>query len=353
MIITRTPYRISMFGGGTDYPDWYMRCGGQVLSTTIDKYVYISCRYLPPFFEHKLRLVYSVVEACNSTDELEHPAAKAILEYFKIKDGLEIHYDGDLPARSGLGSSSSFSVGLIHALSALCDRTIDRRKLAREAIHIEQNIIGENVGSQDQVNAAYGGFNRISFRQNGSIDVEPLPISDQRLKSLNDNLMLFYTGIMRTAELISSSYARNTRENTEQLQKLYGMVDDAATLLLDRSSLDDFGYLLHETWLQKQKLSELVSNDKVNEIYKTAREAGALGGKLCGAGGGGMILLYVPKKYRLDVRNALTSLLYVPFRFSDKGSEVIFSDNQARYKRDDLMSTGVAKPFIELSDLKL
>ena len=351
MIITQTPYRISLFGGGTDYPDWYLRNGGQVLSTTIDKYVYISCRYLPPFFEHKLRLAYSEVETCNSARELKHPAAREVLKHLGFDNGVEIHYDGDLPSRSGMGSSSAFSVGLIKALYCLKNQEIGREKLANEAIYVEQQKIGESVGSQDQVNAAYGGFNSIQFKQDGTIGVIPVDISDEKKQQLNSKLMLFYTGIMRTAETVSSTYATNTLEKMAQLRRIYEIVDEAVDIIVNNDSLDGLGRLLHKSWIEKRKLSDLVSNTRVDDIYKSAMDAGAIGGKLCGAGGGGMMLLYVPEKYQSSVRSALSSLLYVPFRFSETGSQVIFSNKAVDLPEVESNRSKKIKKFVELKDI--
>lgn len=351
MIISQTPYRISFFGGGTDYPDWYLRCGGQVLSATIDKYIYISCRYLPPFFNHKLRLAYSRVETCQTVDELEHPAVREILKYFNIDNGLEIHYDGDLPARSGMGSSSAFSVGLINSLYSLLDKSIHPHQLALEAIHIEQELIGESVGSQDQINAAYGGFNHICFSKDGSIEVFPLKCSLEKVDQLTDNLMLFYTGIMRTAETISVTYAKNTQNKAAQLEKIHQIVDQALEIINGDQSLDNFGELLHQTWLEKRALSQKVSNSRVDNIYEIARNAGALGGKLCGAGGGGMILFYVPTHYQSKVRDALSSLLHIPFKFATTGSKIIYKKKQEDFKDAWSNRSSMIDPFRELSDL--
>ena len=350
MIISRTPYRISFFGGGTDYPAWYLEHGGQVLATTIDKYLYISCRYLPPFFEHRLRLVYSQIETCQHNSELDHPSAREVLKFLGIENGLEIHYDGDLPGRSGLGSSSSFTVGLLNALYAYSGKKISQSRLARESIHIEQNLIQETVGSQDQTNAAYGGFNKIRFSRNGEITVDPINPSVDRIASLNDNLMLFYTGIVRTAEKVAKSYVTNIQTKEKQLLRLYAMVDEAIEILM-HGDLDDFGRLLNETWLEKQSLSKLVTNPQVDEIYDSAKNAGALGGKLSGAGGGGFLLLYVPVERQPNVKRKLTHLLHVPFVFESNGSEIIFHDRQKKYKKEELAhAEKVHSPFIELKD---
>ena len=331
MIISRTPYRISFFGGGTDYPSWYTEHSGQVLSTTIDKYIYISCRYLPPFFEHRIRLVYSKVEACGDISEIQHPAAREILKKYAVSTGLEIHYDGDLPARSGMGSSSAFSVGLINAVAAHSGVSKSSRELAEEAIDIEQNVLGECVGSQDQVNAAYGGLNHIRFNEDGSIHVAGVDLSHDRKQQIKDNLMLFYTGIMRTADTVASSYSKNLESQADRLEKMHRLVTEAIHIITSNSALNLLGELFHESWMEKRALSGMVSNSRVDEIYASARAAGALGGKLTGAGGGGMMVLFVPKSQQNAVRRALSQLLYIPFCFSETGSEIIFRDQQARY----------------------
>jgi D-glycero-alpha-D-manno-heptose-7-phosphate kinase len=352
MIISRTPYRISFFGGGTDYPDWYLKHGGQVLSTTIDKYLYISCRYLPPFFEHRLRLVYSRVELCQHSSELDHPSAREVLKFLGIENGLEIHYDGDLPGRSGLGSSSSFTVGLLNALYAYRGQMISPHQLATDSIHIEQNLIGETVGSQDQVNAAYGGLNRIQFKQNGEIIVDPITLTKERLEALDQNLMLFYTGITRTAEKVAKSYVKNIQTKEKQLVRMHAMVDEAIEILMN-GDLDDFGLLLNEAWQEKRCLSGLVSNRDVDEIYVAALSAGVLGGKLSGAGGGGFLLLYVPVDKQLEVKQKLSHLLHVPFTSEPKGSHIIFSDRHREYIEEELAHDEKAySPFVELKGIK-
>ena len=352
MIISRTPYRLSFFGGGTDYPGWYLKNGGQVLSTTIDKYLYISCRYLPPFFEHRLRLVYSQIEMCQHSSELDHPSAREVLKFLDIDNGLEIHYDGDLPGRSGLGSSSAFTVGLLNALYAYQGQVVLPHRLAMESIHIEQDLIKETVGSQDQTNAAYGGLNRIQFKQSGDIAVYPIYYPDKRLKTLDDNLMLFYTGIIRTAEKVAKSYVDNIETKEKQLVRLHAMVDKAIELI-SNGQLDDFGTLLNEAWQEKRNLSRLVSNPHVDEIYASAIDAGALGGKLSGAGGGGFLLLYVPVEKQPDVKKKLSHLLHVPFSFEPKGSQIIFHDQHKEYKEEEQSHAENAHtPFVELKDLE-
>lgn len=351
MIISRTPYRLSFFGGGTDYPDWYRKHGGQVLSTTIDKYLYISCRYLPPFFEHRLRLVWSNIEMVQNSSELRHPAAREVLKFLGIDNGLEIHYDGDLPGRSGLGSSSAFTVGLLNALYAYQGKMVSRHRLATEAIHIEQDIIKETVGSQDQMNAAYGGLNKIQFRQSGEIIVDPITLSQGRIKDLNENLMLFYTGIMRTAEDVAKSYVKNILKKEKQLTRMHSMVDDAIEIITN-GVLDDFGLLLNEAWQKKRSLSKSVSNSRIDEIYSLAISAGALGGKLSGAGGGGFLQLYVSMEKQAKVKKILSKLLYVPFKIDQTGSQIIFYDHQKEYtEQESIRDKKIISEFIELKNI--
>lgn len=324
MIITRTPFRISFFGGGTDYPAWYLKHGGAVLATTIDKYCYITCRHLPPFFSHKHRIVYSRIETVKDEDEIQHPAVKAVLKWMNQKEGLEIHHDGDLPARSGLGSSSSFTVGLLHALKGLRGQMVSKEELAREAIHIEQNVIGENVGSQDQVSAAFGGFNRIEFHLNGSFDVAPVILPQGRREELRDHLMLCFTGFSRTASEIAKSKIDNFSRREKELKLMRSFVDHAIAILQDdREPIESFGRLLYENWQYKRSLSERVSNLNIDRIYSAAMEAGAIGGKLLGAGGGGFLLLFAKPEKQAAIRERLGDLIHVPFNFEDSGSRVV------------------------------
>jgi D-glycero-alpha-D-manno-heptose-7-phosphate kinase len=323
MIVTRTPFRISFFGGGTDYPAWFQEHGGVVVATTIDKYCYISCRYLPPFFEHKYRIVYSRIENVVDPAEIQHPAVRAVLQYMGCKDGLEIHHDGDLPARSGLGSSSSFTVGLLNALKALNGNYISNEDLATLAIHIEQNVIKENVGSQDQISAAYGGFNRIEFLRDGGFRVSPVILHKDRLEDFQGNLMLFFTGFSRIASEIAKSKIDNISQRKKELTRMKEMADEAISILQGNDSLDEFGHLLDQGWQYKKKLSDKVSTAEIDQIYKAAREAGAIGGKLLGAGGGGFMLFFVRPEDRPRVRERLNKLIHVPFRFENSGSRVV------------------------------
>jgi len=323
MIITRTPFRISFFGGGTDYPVWFENNGGAVLSTSIDKYCYITCRYLPPFFEHKHRIIWTKVESVKSTDEIQHPAVNAALKFFDIQEGLEIHHDADLPARTGLGSSSSFAVGIIHALHALKGRIISKRQLALDAIHLEQELLKENVGCQDQVAAAFGGFNKIEFGGVEKISVSPITLHSERLDSLQDHLMLVFTGFSRNASEIAAEQIKNTQNKTSELKALNGMVEQAIEILNANGPLDGFGKLLDESWKIKRSLSSQITNSDIDEIYEAAKSAGALGGKLLGAGGGGFMLLFVKPEDKLKVKDKLNKLLHVPFRFENSGSQII------------------------------
>lgn len=324
MIITRTPFRISFFGGGTDYPGWFREHGGAVLATTIDKYCYITCRRLPPFFEHKHRIVYSHIENVQHIDDIEHPAVRAVLNWANIAEGLEIHHDGDLPARSGLGSSSSFTVGLIHALQGLRGQMANKENLARDAIHIEQNLIGENVGSQDQVSAAFGGFNRIEFYRNDSFDVAPIILPTHRLDELQSHLMLFFTGFSRIASEVAKSKIDNLKNRENELKRMAEMVDEAISILHSPvQSLEDFGRLLDASWQYKRSLSERVSTAEIDAIYEAAMSAGAIGGKILGAGGGGFMLIFAKPDRQAAIRDRLKDLVHVPFNFENAGSRVV------------------------------
>jgi D-glycero-alpha-D-manno-heptose-7-phosphate kinase len=324
MIITRTPFRISFFGGGTDYPRWFREHGGSVLATTINKYCYITCRRLPPFFEHKHRIVYSHIENVKHIDEIQHPSVRAVLNWAKVVDGVEIHHDGDLPARSGLGSSSSFTVGLLHALQGLNGQMACKDGLARDAIHLEQNIIGENVGSQDQVSAAFGGFNRIEFHRNDSFDVSPVIFPAYRREELCDHLMLCFTGFSRIASEVAKSKIDNLKSREKELKLMRAMVDEGISILQNTyESIDSFGKLLHESWQYKRSLSDRVSTPEIDTIYQAAIAAGAVGGKILGAGGGGFLLIFAKPERHAAIRDCLNKLIHVPFDFEDSGSRVV------------------------------
>jgi len=323
MIITRTPFRISFFGGGTDYPKWYQEHGGVVLATTIDKYCYISCRYLPPFFEHNYRIVYSKIENVKAIPEIEHPAVRTVLDYMGCDLGLEVHHDGDLPARSGLGSSSSFTVGLLNALMALNGKRISNDELARKAIHVEQDLIKENVGSQDQISAAYGGFNRIEFLRDGSFKVDPIILGHERLEEFQSHLMLFFTGFSRFASEIAKSQIDNMKSRAAELHLMKEMAYEAIATLQSNSPIEEIGRMLDENWKYKRSLSDKVSTSEIDQIYSIAKKSGAIGGKLLGAGGGGFMVFFVKPEIQEKVKEALRHLIYVPFRFENSGSRVV------------------------------
>ena len=352
MIISRTPFRISFFGGGTDYPAWYQKHGGSVLATAINKYCYISCRYLPPFFEHRIRVVYSKIEDCQTIDDIKHPAVREVLRYLNMERGVEIHHDGDLPARSGMGSSSAFTVGLLNALYALKGYMPGTEELATESIYIEQERLREAVGSQDQVMATYGGFNHIAFpRDGGKISVKPMTLSPERIKELNTRLMLFYTGIKRTASNIAESYITNIDKKEHQLRIMRDMVNEGISILNDGQDITRFGKLLHESWKTKRSLSSRVSNSQVEQIYEEAMSAGAIGGKLIGAGGGGFLLLFVHPPDQSKVREKLNNLICVPFEFESSGSQIIFFDPEVDYSSEEKARTNQSlQAFRELSD---
>jgi len=335
MIISRTPFRISFFGGGTDYPEWYGKHGGAVLATTIDKYCYINCRYLPPFFEHRFCIVYSKVEHCQTVDEIVHPAVREALHYLDIRRGVEIHHDADIPARSGVGSSSAFTVGLLNALYALKGQMVSKHRLATESVHLEQDILKETVGSQDQVLAAYGGFNHILFHQNGEISVTPITVGADRIKELASHLMLFYSGIKRTASNIAESFVSGIDDRRRQLRIMKDLVDESISIISCDRDILEFGELLHEAWLAKRSLSVSISNSDVDALYDAARTAGATGGKLVGAGGGGFLLLFVPPSKRRNVQEKLNTLIHVPFKFEFAGSQIIFCDREEDYAAEE------------------
>ena len=351
MIISRTPFRISFFGGGTDYPAWYRDHGGTVLGATIDKYCYLTCRYLPPFFKHRIRVVYSQIENCQVVDEIAHPAVREVLRYLQIDRGVEIHHDGDLPARSGMGSSSAFTVGLLHALYALKGQMPTKRQLAAESIQIEQEMIKETVGSQDQVLAAFGGFNHVVFSQDGEISVKPVTLSGERLRELSSHLMLFYRGIERTASDIAGSYVADVDGKRSQLRIMKGLVEESLAVLNNGQDITAFGSLLDEGWQAKRSLSAKVSNAYVDELYAHAISNGALGGKLLGAGGGGFMLLFVPPSKQNQVKEALKRFISVPFHFDFSGSQIIFFYHEKDYSAEEKIRDSQEYDFVgELND---
>lgn len=322
MVITRTPFRISFFGGNSDYPAWYFKHGGSVLSSTINKYCYLTCRYLPPFFDHRYRVVYSKIENVGNVDDIAHPAVRGSLKMLEIEKGLEIQHYSDIPARSGMGSSSAFAVGLLHGLHGLLGKIKSREDLALEAIKLEQEVLGETVGVQDQIAAAYGGLNRIRLRTDGSFMVEPVCISPERRRELESHLLLFFTGISRTASEIATSVVQSLESKATSIHRMVEMVDEAVAILAG-GSLRDFGLLLDEAWERKRSINKAVSTGEVDLAYQKARQAGALGGKLLGAGGGGFMLLFAEPEKHPAVLHALRDLLHVPFTLDNTGSQIL------------------------------
>jgi len=334
MIITRTPLRVSFFGGGTDYPVWYRENGGAVLSTTIDKCCYITCRWLPPFFDYHSRISYSRIENVSANSEIWHPSVRGCLQFLGIEEGVEIHHIADLPARTGLGTSSAFTVGLLLGLYALKNQMRDKHALARDAIHVEQDLLQEAVGAQDQVGAAYGGFNRINFLPDGSVDVQRIVASEGRLADLEHHLALYFTGFSRTASEVAAEQVNMTPLRRKELGAMLSLVDEAEAIVMDPSRpLDEFGRLLHEGWQLKKSLTNRITTPEIDDIYEAGRAAGALGGKLLGAGGGGFMLFFVPPERREALRARLKKLLCVPFSFSQKGSHVVMYEPETIYDK--------------------
>jgi D-glycero-alpha-D-manno-heptose-7-phosphate kinase len=352
MIISRTPYRISLFGGGTDYPSWYLKHGGAVLAATINKYCYLTCRYLPPFFEHNHRIVWSRIETCNTVDEINHPSAREILRFLEVERGVEIHHVGDLPARSGMGSSSSFTVGLLHAVHALKGNMPTKEQLAREGIHIERDVLKETVGSQDQILASVGGFNHIEFHTSGEFTVHPVILPNERAAELQSHLMLFYTGIKRTASNVAGSYANDLDARRHQMRILKDLVTEGLAILNGGGPLRAFGELMHEAWMVKRSLSADVTNEHVNHMYDASIQAGALGGKLTGAGGGGFLLLFVPPERQAAVKEALQDLIHVPIKFEYSGSQIIYYNQEEDFSGLSRDRGSAARSFRELDDIR-
>ena len=325
MIISRTPFRISLFGGGTDYPVWYEKNGGMTISSTINKYAYITVRELPPFFDYKYRIQYHQKEEVNSLEEIKHPVVREAVKLLDIKKGIEMVHNADLPARSGLGSSSTFTVGLLHALYAMKNEMVTKKELALNAINLEQNIIGEAVGSQDQTIAAFGGFNLIEFDKPKTFQVQEMLISEERRQSLEENLILCFTGFARTAEKIAKSQIESTPFKEKELQTILDITNKARGIITNNKiSMDELGKLLNEQWFLKKSLTKYISNQAIDDIYNTAINAGAIGGKLLGAGGGGFMLFYAKKENHEKIRKSLKKKLIVPFKFEKTGSQIIY-----------------------------
>jgi len=321
MIITRTPFRMSFFGGGTDMASFYEKHGGAVLSTTFDKYCYVNIRHLPRFFDYKTHLTYSQTEYINAVDEIQHPLIREAMRFLDIRE-IRLMYDADLPARTGLGTSSSFAVGMLNAFYALKGKRVDSKRLADEAIYLERVLCKEAGGIQDQIAAAYGGLNRIDMDRNG-YRVSPVVLSNQRKSELNDSLMLFFTGFTRFSSDIQQKTEAGMDEKIAQLLEMKRLVDEAESILISKADLREFGRLMNYSWKLKRGLSEGISTGAIDDVYATAMKAGACGGKLLGAGGGGFLLFFVEKEQQAAVRQALQDLLYVPFQFETGGPQVV------------------------------
>ena len=324
MIISKTPFRISLFGGGTDYPSWYRENGGSVLATAIDKYCYISCRHLPPFFEHKHRIVYSKVENVKDIKEIQHPSVRAVLSTLETNAGLEIHHNGDLPARSGIGSSSSFTVGLINVINALKGQQISKEDLAKQAIYIEQKVLKESVGSQDQILASFGGFNKINFYPDDTFNITPVIISKSLTDQLQSHMLLFFTGLSRFSSDIARDKMANFKNRFQELTQIKQMVDEGLSILQSPSTpITELGKLLHESWQLKRSLSDKVSTPEIDTIYQAGLAAGAIGGKILGAGGGGFILFFAKPENHKNICKNLKGLVHVSFCFDNTGSKIV------------------------------
>ena len=344
MIITRTPFRISFLGGGTDYPDWIREHGGAVLGCAINKYCYISLRYLPPFFPHRYRIVYSITETCSQPTQIRHPAVRAVcLKYFPDR-GIEIHHDGDLPARSGMGSSSSFSVGLLNAVHSIRGHLSGRMELAKAAIHLEQKVLREHVGAQDQIFASFGNLNYVRFLPAGDILVRPLVLKNSRIDSLISHCLLFFTGTVRTSSQIASTYVDGMKARKEELKKLPELVSEGVRVIsASRPDYPSFGKLLDEAWKIKRSISKAISNSKIESIYEVVKRGGAWGGKILGAGGGGFFLVFAPPSAHPRIRKSLRSLLEIPFEVDRLGSQVIFYDPEIDYRKCESSQSGHAR----------
>ena len=324
MIITQTPFRMSFFGGGTDIEEYFRENSGAVLSTTFDKYCYVNIRYLPRFFDYRTELVYSKIERVKDNKDISHPLIRNAIQMLDMRE-IRLNYEADLPARSGLGTSSSFAVGMLNAFYALKGKYIDKKRLADEAIYLERVLCKEAGGWQDQIAAAFGGFNRIEFGSKG-YEVHPVIISPEKKRRLNQNLMMFFTGFTRfSAQIQENNQKVKMQDKKKQLQEMYDLVSVAEQILVNKSSdLDEFGRLLDHTWQLKRQTGSKVSTDTIDLLYQKGVQAGALGGKLLGAGGGGFLLFYVQPEHQNQVREAMKELLYIPFQFEDNGTKVLY-----------------------------
>lgn len=329
MIICRTPFRVSFFGGGTDYPDWYLQNGGSVVSASINKYSYINARWLPPFFDFNFRVRYFNKEEVAKLSDIQHPSVRECAKFVGVERGFEVNHTADLPARSGLGSSSSFTVGMLHAFYALMGKMPAKRQLATEAIHVEQNLIREAVGSQDQIAAAFGGLNHILFSKEGSFEVCPITINRSRKLEFEQNLLLCFTGFARTASEIAEKQIAATQKNTGNLQTMTELCEEGLTMLVnDDVPISEIGELLNEQWRVKKRLSDVITNPTIDEIFQRGIRAGAVGGKLLGAGGGGFLLFFAPPERHESIKAALKDNIFVPINFEEQGSQIVFHSHE-------------------------
>lgn len=325
MIITKTPFRVSLFGGGTDIPKWYRENGGEVISFSIDKYCYLTTRLLPPFFEHNYRIAYSLVETVKDIGDIKHPVVREAIRKFAPGINLEIHHDGDLPARSGMGSSSAFTVGIIHALSTLCNETYSQIELADYAIDLEQNILKENVGSQDQIACALGGMNHIKFGLGNSWNHTRLEISNEFQIKLEERMVLVFTGLSRNSSEVSASLVENISTKAKYLERIRELTNSCRAIIENDKDLDEIGEMLDESWVLKKNMNSGSSNDFLDDVYDKAKKAGALGGKILGAGGGGFFLFWLPEGGRNSFQEQFKVGLDVPFSMSKEGSKVVYN----------------------------
>ena len=336
MIITKTPFRMSFFGGGTDIPEFFNEYGGSVISTTFDKFCYVNVRHMPPFHPYISELVHNRFERVNHIEEIEHPLIRECMRLHDIHE-IRLTYEGDLPARTGLGTSSTFAVGMLNAFCALKGKMMSKRQLAQEAIHVERDVLKEHGGWQDQVAAAYGGLNRIDFKD-GDFSVHPIVISPERKKEMDENLLLFYTGIQRFSSEIQANTFAKPVDKTQQLKDMLALVDEAEGILCNKNaSLNEFGKLLDTTWKLKRGIGAKVSNGSIDELYASAIKAGALGGKLLGAGGGGFLLFYCEKEKQNELKKAMEQLMIVPFNFENEGTQILYYNPQAYSPRKDII----------------
>lgn len=335
MIITKTPFRMSFFGGGTDIESFFKEYGGAVLSTTFDKYCYVNVRHLPRFFDYSIEVVYSKTERVSSVEEIQHPAVRNAMKMLDMHE-IRLTYEADLPARSGLGTSSSFAVGMLNAFYCLKGRYPDKKKLADEAICLERKLCQEAGGWQDQIAASFGGMNRIEFNKDGTYDVKPIIIHPDRKKQLNDNLLMFFTGFTRFSSDMQKANKDGYDKKIKQLQEMYRLVDEAESILEDEhSDMDDFGRLLDKTWRLKRQTGGAITTNSIDELYEKGMSAGALGGKLLGAGGGGFLVFYVQPEKQAEVMKAMKDLLYIPFKFEDGGTRIIHYSPESYEPKDE------------------